>query len=173
MLKIAEHTPHRLVLKDQRALGAALAGLFTLFSLIALFLLVIQGVEIFSWRLENEGRLNVLQVLTFGLFVLFGAAFVVIGILTTLGFAQGVTFTLDKREEVMHLRRMRFFRLQQETRSIYGISHVEVETNTDLRAYGLFLVLRSGERLPLAAMSMLDQEHMEHLVKQVRTFLRS
>jgi L-cystine uptake protein TcyP (sodium:dicarboxylate symporter family) len=173
MLKITEHTSTRLVLKDQRIVGALLAGLFTLFSLIALLLLVIQGIEIFSWRLENDGRLNAIQVMTFGMFVVFGMVFVILGLLTTLGFGLGVTFTLDKTDEVMQLRRMRLFRLHHETHSIYGISHLDVETNTDLQAYGLFLVLRSGERIPLAAISMLDQEHMERLVKQVRAFLRS
>lgn len=173
MLKVTENTATKLVLKDQNQLGGLIAGVFTVFSGISVLLTIAQGIEAFTLRLQNEGHLAPLQVATFLMFVAFGMAFTAILTATTFHFGRGVIFILDKTNEVMSLQRMGLFRMKHITHSIYGISHVDVEQNTDVQAYGLWLVLRSGERIPLGAISMLDEDHMETLLKQIRSFLRA
>jgi hypothetical protein len=95
-----------------------------------------------------------------------------IGVFATLNFGRGVTCVFDKSTGEMTLAKMKVFRRQQTTHSIYGISHFDVETNTDVRAYGVFMILRSGESIPIASFSFLDREPMEALLSRVRGFLR-
>lgn len=173
MLRITEKTPTRLVLRDQRKIGAFVAGIFTTLACIAVLLVIVQGIESFGLDLQDTGELNPLQVFTFAMFVSFGLFFVGVGAMTVVNFGRGMTFVLDKAEEVMRLQRVGIFKMRYTTHSIYSISHIDIDTNTDVRAYGLFLVLRSGERIPLTSIPMIDEDHMEDTVKQVRQFLRA
>lgn len=161
-----------MILKDQRKIGALIAGVFTCFSALTVISVILQGIEAFNIRLDVVGRLDALQVATFLMFVIFGLIFVVLGAMTTVNFARGTTITLDKIFESVHIQRVGFFRMRHTTHSIYGISHVDIEHNDDVRAFGLWLVLRSGERIPLAALSAHDHEYAQDLVRQIHYFLR-
>jgi hypothetical protein len=58
------------------------------------------------------------------------------------------------------------------TVSIYAISHVETTQNTEMNAYGVFLVMKSGEHIPLASFYKVDEASMKAVINEIRTFLR-
>lgn len=170
MLQVIEQTPTRLVLKDQRFVSGVVAGIFTALSVGSLLMIAYQGVEsLFMVQRDLIGW----RIFGFALFLAFGVAFTLLGVMAYQHFMKGITLILDKNTETMYLQSVNIFRLKETTRSIYGVSHIEVETDDRMRVYALFVVLRSGEKLPLAAMSTVDEEHMEHVVSVIRGFLRA
>ncbi len=170
MLKIVEQTPTRLVMKDQNKTMALLAGISAILSAVSLVSLVIQGAErIFT---PIAGEANLARIIAFLIFILACAAFFCLGLWAAVHFSRGTTCILDKAAGTLTLETMHLFRMKRDDRPIYGLSHVDVETNEQARAYGVFLVLRSGEKIPIAAVSMLDKEDLESLLTQIRQFLR-
>lgn len=173
MLKVTEKTPTKLVLKDQHKTIAVMTAFFTVVSFFAVVLNIGQGLDTFILRFRNGEQIHALQITAFVIFVCFGVAFTLVLAIVTLHFGRGVTFILDKTEEVMKLQRMGLFRMNYITHSIYGISHLHIEENSDVRAYGLWLVLRSGERIALGTLSALDEDEIDTLRKHVHGFLRA
>lgn len=170
MLQIIEHTPTRLVLRDRRPSVALVAALFTGISTVTLIVLGAQGIQ--RLFIDGTADLTVLRALTLVIFMGGGAALVLMGIAATLSFNQGITCVFDREAESLTISRVDIFRTVQHSYPIYGVARIDVETNDEVRAYGLFIVLHSGERVPLAAIPMIDREHMEHIVAELRAFLR-
>ena len=171
MLQITEQTPTRMVLEDKRHTASIIAGFFTIVSAGSVLLLGYQAVQslilgapkdLMGWRYFGTA---------FFLLILIGV--MALGALATLHFLRGTTWTLDKDAEVITWTGTNFIRPVENRYPIYGVSRLDVETSPEMRAYGLFLVLRTGERIPIAAFAMMDSEHMERVVGEVRTFLRS
>lgn len=171
MLKIVEHTPNRLVLQDRHTGAVAFAGCFTLVSALSLVMLGVQGVD--SLILHDDQRdLLAIRLIGFGVFLLIGAGFLMMAVGALLHFWHGITCVFDKDAEVMTLHNMKLFRRDVQSWPIYGVSHLDAEFNADIRVYGLFVVLRSGERIPIATVPMIDEAHAQELKRQVRGFLR-
>lgn len=171
MLRIIVETPTVLVIKNQRNGGALLTAVFTVFSLLALEILVSQGVQVVIQ--PASGGAPIARVLSYAIFVLALSGCVGVGALTTLYLIVGTTCTFDKMAETLAIERMNLLRREREERPIYGFSHLDVETNAESRVYGVFVVLRSGERIPLAVVSYFDQAALEALLLRVRLFLRA
>jgi hypothetical protein len=151
MLRIIEHTPTRLVLRDDRRIQRAAAFLFTALSALSVTLLLLQAYQRTSPALA--------------MFVLIEVGFVTLGLFML---THRVTVILDKGVETVTIHR-RSTTIRQ---SIYGVSGLSVETNDEASLYGVYLVLRSGERIPLASLPQHDREHVEAMVRTVRAFLR-
>jgi membrane protein YdbS with pleckstrin-like domain len=170
VLKVVEATPSRLVLKDQRQGNAVLTGVFTVFSLFSLTVIFTQGIETILAPTESESYIA--RGLSYLSFLVAVGAFAAVGMMATLHSLRGTTCIFDKADGTLTIERMRLFRLERQHRPIYGVSHLDVEQNDLARAYGLFIVLRSGERIPLAAVPIMDGERIEALRRQIRSFLR-
>lgn len=171
MLQIIDQTPSRVILQDRRPYTAFVAAVFTLISIVSLLLTLWQGAQAIILRAQSENI--ILRLLGLGVFTGLGALFIVGGVFITVNISRGITCILDKQTGTLSLVSMGFLRNQRIQHSLYGVAHLDVETNTETRAYGLFFVLRSGERIPLAAFAFIDHDHMETVVAQVRAFLRA
>lgn len=167
MLKIAESTPQRLVLRQTQPILTALALLFIGFSACSLVLVLVQSVQ----RAHAEPRVlgEISWVVSVGTFWLIGVGLVGFGLIVLWQIGQGVTLIFDKQAESVMIQRAR--RAQQH--SIYGVMRLETERNEQARAYGVFLVLRSGERIAITAVPESDRDHLEKLLHTVRQFLQA
>lgn len=170
MLQIIHETPDVLILKDQRINAGLLSLMFTTFSLIALMLILSQGIDLILH--PSSAGSQIARVLTYAVFVLILALCVGLGALTTLYLLVGTTCTFDKLAGTLTVERMNLLRRERDERPIYGFSHLDVEANANERLYGVFVVLRSGERIPLAVVSVFDQDLLDALMRRVRQFLR-
>ncbi len=168
MLQIVQHTPTRMILRDRQPAAQVAAWVFLMVSLGALATFTIQALE----ALGRADSIEPARLLGVALFVLLGLGFVALGLLAVANFTGGVTCVLDRETATVTIQRVDFFRRSEFRHAIYSVSHLEVETNADVQAYGLFIVLRSGERVPLAAVPLIEQAHVEQLRRQVREFLR-
>lgn len=170
MLEIVENTPQKLILRDQRPTAGIIALIFTVLSIGAVGLLLIQVVSGFSDRIgQFDGFLWLLGMVVF---IALGAGFIVLGITASLHFLVGSTCIIDRDAEAVTLERVGFLRTHTEQHSIWGISHVEVEENVEVHAFGVFLILRSYDRIPVASFHRQDEEAMRSLVQEIRAFLR-
>lgn len=170
MLRIVEHSPTRLVLQDRRPRAALAALAVAALSTMMVLSLSVQGVQ---RLIGTDVDFPLVRGLGLVVFLLLGAGLALIGGLAALNFGYGTLCVLDRASEAFILRRINLFRPQEIRHSIYGVARVDVEINDEVKAYGLFVVLRSGERIPLTAISMLDEAHMQHLVDQMRAFIRA
>lgn len=168
-MQIVEQTTTRLVLQ-KRTLVLALSILaFTVISLSSVLCLAAQGVGIV---LNTAAPDALTRTFSLGVFLLFGAALSGLGIAISAGAGRGTTCIFDKDSETFTLRKMRLLRPQTITQSIYGVSHIEIVRNDDIGVLGMFLVLRSGERLVLGTEPSSDGERVDTLVRHVRHFLK-
>lgn len=168
MLQIVQQTPQRLVLQDRQPAAQVASWVFLIVSIGALALFAMQALE----SLSRAESLEPIRLLGVSVFLLLGLGFVAIGLLAVANFTGGVTCILDRQAGTVTIQRVDFFRRSEFSHAIYSVSHLDVETNADVQAYGLFIVLRSGERLPLAAFPLVEQAHVEQLRRQMRDFLR-
>ncbi len=171
MLRVIEETPNRLVMKDKSPTAGLVAAVFTVLSVGSVLILAQQGIDILIIR--NDRDLLLVRLFGFAVFLAVGVGFVLLGIAACCRFLKGVTFILDKTEETMYLQTVNFFAAQIVTQSIYAVSHIHIETDPRMRVYGLYVVLRSGQKLPLAAISTLDEADMQTAVNAIRAFLRA
>ncbi len=170
MLEIIEKTPRRIILRDQRPTAGLIAVVFTFLSLAGLIMLVFQMVTLFSDRiLRFDGAAWMSGMIVF---IALGVGFVALGVMASLHFWIGVACVLDKDSEAFILQRVDFFRTKTEEHSIYGISRVDVDENAEVHAFGVFIVLRSGQRIPVASYHQQDEDVMRATVGHLREFLR-
>ncbi len=163
-MHIVEQNDTRLVLR-QRRLGMGLVmGLFTALMGFTLLNVFVQGFQ----RLSG---LNSWQAISWVIWLGFIGFLLVVGILSAASMLQGVTCTLDRERETAAVRRARFLRSARQTFPIYSVSHLAVEQNPEVRVFGVFLVLRSGERIALATVPPHEQEPMDRTARAVKRFL--
>jgi hypothetical protein len=98
---------------------------------------------------------------------------VITGALLGASASRGVRCILDKHAETVTIEKTRWLRSRTTTHSIYGVARAEAERNEDVRVFGIFLVLRSGERLALATLPLYDEDAAQHIVRTIRQFLQS
>jgi hypothetical protein len=168
MLRIVQHTPERLVLQDRQPAAQVAAWMFLIVSVGAVASFGLQALE----AMGRTDSVEPARLFGVALFALLGLGFVALGLLAVANFAGGVTCTLDRAAGTITIERVDFLRRSAFSHAIYSVSHLDVQTNADVQAYGLFVVLRSGERVPLAAIPIIEQAHVEQLRRQVREFLR-
>lgn len=171
MLKVIEESPSRLVLRDQRPTAGIIAAVFTGFSVFTVLAVAYQGIDLLIIRADRD--LIGMRLVGMALFLAFGIGFTLIGVMAYQHFTKGVTLVLDKAREIMHLQKVNIFRVTQREDPIYGISRIEVQTDERMRVYALYVVLRTGEKIPVAAMSSVDEADMERAVNAIRAFLRT
>jgi hypothetical protein len=171
MLKITQHTPDKMILEDKRRNAGIAAALFTVVSAGMVLLTAVQAYEAF---IVHGGKdLMFWRYVGVGSFLLIGIGLTGLGLMATLHFLYGVTWTLDKDTETVTIEGTAMLRRTQQSYPIYGVSRLDIERNAEARAYGVFLVLRSGERVPITAYAAIDHEYIEPVITQVRAFLRS
>ena len=165
-MQLIEQGPERLILRQTHYILALSLLCFTAFSVIFFINMLIQGPRYFS-------SMNAFQLLSYILWLGFALALIYLGSTALRQAAQGRRCTFDKTLETVTIIRPRLLRAQVMEYSIYGVSHVDVEHNAELRAYALFLVLRSGLRIPLASVPAHDHEAVRQVSQQIRFFLRN
>ncbi|MDZ4669407.1 MAG: hypothetical protein SH821_00935 [Phototrophicales bacterium] len=169
MLKIVHTSKTHLILKDQRRWASLFAGIFTLISIGALVLFVSQIAPIIESRYARDGMLWVMVTIIF--FLLIGAL-VVIGGLATWHFGYGIHCHFDRIAETLTIQHIGVFCPITTTYAIYAIDHIEIQKNTEMATYGVFLVMKSGEHIPLVSFYKVDEEEMMAIINEIRTFLR-
>lgn len=169
MLKIAESSPTRLILKDQRRWATLFALIFTLISIGALLIFISQIATIIESRYERDGMLWVMVTLIFFLLI---SSLVVIGAIASRHLSYGIHCDFDRTAEILTLRHIGIFRPIETQYSIYAISHLETIQNHEIGMYGVFLVLKNGDKIPLASYYAVDEAEMKSVINEIRTFLR-
>jgi len=139
--------------------------LFALLSLLLAITLVSQGWARFP-------SLNMWQRFGWGIwsFLFFGLT--IIGMGGGLALAQGTRCIFDRSDETLIIERAPFRHSKAQSCSIYSVSHMAVTHNDEMNIVGLFLVLRSGEQIPLATLPPHDKPLAQHIAHEVRQFLR-
>lgn len=163
-MKLLEHTSTRLVIQHNRPAMALVMGVFALMSALMEVNLIVQGVV----RLP---ALNLMQGIAWGVWVALALLFVVVGALAFVGAWGGMVLEFDRTSEAVSLQRPRLLQQTPQCWSIYSISHIHIERNDAVKAFGLFLVLRSGERVPLATVPIYDEATARQIAQDVRQFL--
>ncbi len=170
MLKVSSSSPTRLILKDQRRWATLFALMFTLISTGALLIFISQITSILQSRYERDGMLWVMVTLIF--FLLIGSL-VILGAIATRHLSYGVHCDFDRTAERVVIRRIGIFRPIQTQYSIYAISHLETVQNHEIDMYGVFLVLKNGDKIPLASFYTVDEAEMKSVINEIRTFFRA
>lgn len=170
MLHISQQTPSRLALEDRQPGAAVVAALFTALAVLSFLATAYQG----AGALTGPGQqFDAMRGTALSVFLLVEAAFVGLGVMAVAHFGLGVRCTLDKDEGTVVIRTAGALRPRHETYSIYAVSHFEVQANESAHAWALFLVLRSGERIPVSAFPAIDREVVDGIVRDLRGFLRA
>ncbi len=171
MLEVIEQSPRRLVMRDQRPTAGMIAVIFVILSVGAVALLIIQFLSIFAERLgQFDGFLWMVGTV---MFIALGIGFVILGMVAALHFLIGTTCVLDKDAEEFVIERVAFFRTQAERHSIYGISRINVQENEEVHAFGVFVVLKSGQHVPIASFHNQDEDAMRAIVRELLQFLQT
>lgn len=166
-MKIIEDTSQRLVIRFQRGLMAVAIAGFTILSVLVVINLVIQGTSMLLLRYEGW------RVLTLFVWTLVGLVMIALGVVSWSNVGRGITCTFDKVKETVTIRQPHWFRMEEVTHSIYSVSHVDLLENSETRSFGIFMVLRSGERIALATVPIFEEAEVRGLVNHVRSFLRA
>lgn len=170
MLHITEQNTTRLVLRDRSpGLGAAMV----LFTLLCLGLMVAAPLHNMALLLFAPKSANALRLFSLATLAVLGAVLAALGATTSAQLWRGTTCIFDRRAASVTIIRPYIFRLRQIELPLYAVSHLEIETTSEARAYALHLVLRSHERILLSSVPASDQELIETVRAQVRAFLRS
>lgn len=163
-MHIIEHSPTRLILQQRRPMMGAVMALFTLFSVWMLFNVLAQGMH----QLE---QFEVVNFISWLMWVLLGGFLTYLGATTCYASLCGTRCVFDRTAEVVTLDRPQGLHLLHQQFPIYAMSQLDVETDPDERAFGLFLVLRDRRRIPFATLPIYEEQAVKHLRDEVRRFL--
>lgn len=170
MLQFVEQTPRRVVLRDQRPTAGLVALVFTFLSLSAVLMLLAQLIAMFGERVgQFDGLLWLLGMV---MFTALGLGFVALGAMASAHFLIGSACMLDKDSGRFIIQRVDFFRRKFELHKIDGIRRIDVQENREVHAFGVFVVLKNGQRVPIASYHQQDEEAMRAMVAHLRDFLR-
>ncbi|MFQ3646010.1 MAG: hypothetical protein SNJ54_09350 [Anaerolineae bacterium] len=163
-MRLLEQTPTRLTLGQNRpVLALSMVAMLGL-SVLLLFNLL--------WQTAQRGELFT-PAQWVGLVIWAGLALGLIAFSAwTLNVGlRGTRLIFDRDTQTVTLRRPFRLGLREQRFSIYAVSGLELIHNAELKIYALVLILRSGEKLPLATGSPYAEEQLRRLVKLVREFL--
>jgi hypothetical protein len=168
---IVDETHRRLILREShRGLGIAALG-FTTLSALAFTLTLAVGIERLGRPEQTD--LYMARLLTLVIFLLIEATFVAMGALSAFSFLIGQTLIFDKDAETVTISGAQRFRRRMQSLSIYSIDRLDVEPHAESRVFRVYLRLRSGERVPLAAVPHDERDQLEGVAARVRGFLRA
>jgi hypothetical protein len=171
MLQVIEQTPDHLILRDQRPSAGIVAVIFTVLSFSATALLAAQFIAIYTDRITRFDGL--LWLVGMSVFLALCTGFTVLGVLASRHFLIGPACLIDRDSESIVIERIGLMRRHQETYSLYGVSHIDIQHNDEVHAFGVFLVLKSHQRVPVASFHDQDEDAMRALVADIRAFLRA
>jgi hypothetical protein len=169
-MQIIENQPERLILQNRSLLFGVVFALGAV-----LWVVVVIGTAI--WGTLNVSRppvsdMYMVELFGLGVMFVFGVVFSWLGAQTAITVLRGTTCTFDRTTEQVTVTTPERLHLRQDHHSIYGVSHAYAEHNDDLHTFALYLVLRSGERIPLGTCQEFEQDEVETIVKTVRAFLK-
>lgn len=160
-MTITEQTENRLIVEHHRFGTLGIVLLFTVMSIGMFIFLLMQG-------LPRVAGFTLWQWIGWGVWL--GVALLLIGAGVALSTRTrfGTQYVFDRHAGTLEINSLR----QQTKHSIYSIASAEVQFNPDVRVYGIFLVLRSGERLALGTLPPYDEQTAYTLAHQVTRFLK-
>lgn len=164
-MKIQAQTSQQLVIEHQRRGMALTMALFTLLSAFVAVNLVWQGVPRLSF-IDN------MQIIGWLMWIALVGGFAYIGATAWGNVARSTTCTFDKATETAHIRKPHLWHTDERDFSIYAISHIDVQYNADAKVYGVFVVLRSSERIAIATVPPHAADDARRIARTVRDFLR-
>jgi hypothetical protein len=164
-MKIQHQTAQRLVVTHQRGLMAWVLAAFTFLSVFLVISLIVQAIP----RLP---AMNIFQRLSWVLWIGMAAGFGYFGLMAWLNAGRGITCTFDHTTDEAHILRPKLWRTDDRALSIYAISGVRVEYNDDARVFGVFLVLHSSERIPIATVAPHSVDDARRTADTIEDFLR-
>ena len=166
MLHVTEHTPQRLVLQARSYTMLAVMLVFTIFSASLPFLwLAAKPGPFLSW--QWGGFQTVSLVLWMGI----ALVFVLMGVSLCVTLAQGTRLVFDRTGAEVSLCRAKGFRAHCQTYSFYAVRTVMHQHNAEIKVHGLYLVMKSGERVVLGTLPEYETEAVETIERTVRQFL--
>lgn len=163
-MHISEQSDTRLMLRQRRVGMGLVMSIFSVLTSVTLLNVLLQGIQ-------RIGFFTAWELFTWLIWLAFITLLLITGILAASTMLHGVSLTLDRETETATIRRVRFLRMMQQTYPIYSVSHLAAEENPEVRVIGLFLMLRSGERIALATVPAYDQEAIQQIVRTVKSFL--
>lgn len=163
-MQIVEHTTDKLVIRHRRLEMAAVMVLFTVMSVFLLINTVVQGVP-------RLGILNAGQLVSWIIWLVFAGGLTVLGVMMSNTAGRGTRCTFDRDAETVCLQKPNLLSADSDEASLYSVSHVMVERNEDVKALGVYLVLRSGEKRILASVPLHETEEAHEVARTVRGFL--
>lgn len=164
-MKVSFSSQHKLVLEHTRWLRWMVLAVFTMLSGLTLFNILLQGLRSLD-TLRGWQWMGWLTWLTFALVM------TVIGAMTWFNTGRKFTCTFDRDAETVTITQASIAGKPPQQMSIYSVSHVDVQRNEAVRVIGLFLVLRSNEKIPLTTMPFHDEAQAHDLTRTIRQFLR-
>lgn len=164
-MTILEQTAQRLVIRYRRDGMAWVLALFTVLSTFMVFNVLAGGVM--QWpNLNPFERIAWLVWTTVSVLCVGGGAW----LWNTA--RQGVTCALDHTSETCVIRKAYRLGTTEDQHAIYAVSHLATERNDEINMLGIFVVLRSGERIPLAIVPPHDEPEARQIMQTARNFLR-
>jgi hypothetical protein len=170
-MQILENQPDRLTLRNRSMLFGVMFAVGALLWLFVVMGTAVSGTvrvatqtpppDLIGWRL-------------FGLAVVFvfGVFFTWLGAQTAITTLRGTTCIFDRTAETVTVLQPGGWRSQQQQHSLYGVSHAHVEHNDEFSTFALYLVLRSGERIPLGVLHEFQRAEVDATVQTIRAFLQ-
>lgn len=163
-MRIIEQNEVRLVVQHRRPGMAVMLGIFTVLSIGFLVNILVQGIP-------RIAILDPFQLISWVVWIIFAIVLTGLGALVTFNASNGTRCTFDRQSETAQIRMPQYLHMETRDLSIYSIDRVEVETNDEVKATAVFLVLRSGERIPLATVPHFDEPSARACTTQMRAFL--
>jgi hypothetical protein len=163
-MRLLEHTPTRLTLGLNRPVLAAAMAIMLLLSVLLLVNLTVQTAQ----------RADLFTGAQWvGYFTWAGLALGLVGVSawTLNAGLRGVRLTFDRSTQTVTLRRAYRMGLREQVFPIFAVSGLEVTHHHELKLFALVMLLRSGEKVPLATGSPYAEADLRALVKIVRDFL--
>lgn len=157
--------PHQLVIRHRRLEMALVLAIFTLLSGLMVINLLLGGIQ--QWH-----TLNPLERIAWAVWFVVALVCTGGGTLLWNSARHGITCTFNRTDESCIIRRARRLRVEETHHAIYSVSHIATEHNTEMQMLGLFIVLRSGERIPLATVPEQEADYARDVVARARAFLR-
>lgn len=170
-MQILENQPDRLTLRNRSLLFGAM---FAVGALLWLFVVVGTAVS-GTVRVTTQSPppdLYWMRLAGLAVVFAFGVGFAWLAAQTALTTLRGTTCTFDRGAATVTVHGPDGWRARHQQHSLYGVSHAHVEHNAELDTFALYLVLRSGERIPLGVCHAFQRAEVETTVQTIRAFLR-
>lgn len=168
MLRVIERTPARLILRERRISSMVSALGFLAVSLLVIAATLVQALQ----RIQLDGGIEGGRAAALLVFMSAEAMFVLLAVGRLVSSLRGVTLAFDREGEQVTLSRGGLLRGQHHRFSIYGVSHLRVEQNTDTQTLAMMLVLRSGQQHLVTTAPHFEQSEALAIVQEVRAILR-